>query len=257
MKDERPIRIFISGCSGVGKTTLAKAAAKVLGMTYTSTSASEVWPEFGISSHAEAINLGPEMAIKYQRRINDVRLNKLRALNEHVITDRGMMDNLVYLDDYHGSPHDKEILVGDIMDDFLQDLLNYRCLFIKLVKPFNWNTEENGKRISNELYQTYSNMKFVGLDIRAFMIFGKNSRDKLRNYYPSKDIKTMHMTMKMLGAIGYTPRIYIGQITTQVLQKRILGILQMLVNVGYIDQERFDSLYDDVINSVYDPKKFQ
>lgn len=258
MRDDRHIRIFISGCSGVGKTTLAKAASGVLGMTYASTSASEVWPEFGIKSHQEAMNQEPEKAIMYQRRVNDVRVNRLRSLDEDVITDRGMMDNLVYLDDYRGvNPHDKEVLIGEIMDDFVQDLLNYRCLFIKLIKPFNWVTEDNGKRVSNELYQTYSNMKFVGLDPRSFMPFGKDSKNRLRNYYPSQDIKTMWMTMKMLGPAGYTPRLYIGQITTQVLQRRILGILQMLVNVGYIEQERFDMLYDNVINTVYEPERYK
>ena len=255
--DTRPIRIFLSGCSGVGKTTLAKALADILKFDYVTSSASEAWPQIGVTSHAETRNLGPANALKYQRLVQDIRVNKLRKEEGHVITDRGSMDMLVYLDDYQMNQDGKREFIGEIMDDLLKDLEDYRCLFIKVVKPFKWVTEDNGKRIPDELYQTYSNMKFVGLDFRSFMPFGKESSLALKRYYNCYDLNTNFMSLKLMGTRGGLCKMPVGMITSEVLQKRILGVIQMLVNLEYIEQDYFDALFKSVSENKYDPKDYQ
>lgn len=250
MKD---LRIFISGCSGVGKTTLCKAMAEVMGIPYVNASASEIWDKFGIKSHADALKLSPGDAYKYQAMVHDHRINKLRSVEGPVITDRGVMDHLIYLSDYKIEPRDRDILIKDIMEDFYQDLINYNCLFIKLLRPFDWKTEDNGKRIVDEFYQINSNMKYAGFDFRMFL------REDLRGkYYQMAETGSPLVYLKKMGIPNKPnyPLIYVGGMYTKVLSKRMIGILQLLVNSGKLGPDDFTKLFDTINNNEYDPKKY-
>lgn len=253
MSEQKHLRIFISGCSGVGKTTLCKAMAEVLGIEYVSTSASKLWNEFRIRNHEDALRLAPSYAYKYQARVHDARVNALRPIDGPVITDRGVMDQLIYLRDYQMVPKDRDILIHDIMEDFYQDLVNYECVFIKVLRPFDWVNEDNGKRIVDEFYQVNSNMMYSGFDFRMFL------KPELRGkYYQMSELGSPLVYLKKIGIPDKPqyPVIHLGGIYTKVLKKRMLGILQLLVNSGNLEEERFKKLFDTINKGNYEPKRY-
>lgn len=249
----RDLRIFISGCSGVGKTTLCKAMSEVLGIYYVNTSASGLWPKYGIQSHTDAIELPPPDALRYQREVHDTRVNELRKYEGPLITDRGVMDQLIYLSDYKINPRDRDVLISEIMADFMQDLVNYNCVFIKVLRPFDWVTEDNGKRIKDEFYQIQSNMKYAGFDFRMFM-----DKQYLKHYYQMSETGSPLVYLKQIGdrLKEDRPSIMLGGMYTKVLDKRIIGVLQILSNSGILNTDSFNTLYEKVKRNKYDPKKY-
>ena len=91
------LRVYLSGASGLGKTTLAKLISKELGLPYINTSASNVWDEFGVKSHEHALQLSGDYnwAHKYQLAILENR-RKVLGDNDNFVTDRSIIDNLIY-----------------------------------------------------------------------------------------------------------------------------------------------------------------
>ena len=74
-------KIFISGTSGIGKTTLAKFISEKFSLPYISTSASSLWPKYGFTNHADALKkclANPEVGFLYQREILYNRINTVR-----------------------------------------------------------------------------------------------------------------------------------------------------------------------------------
>lgn len=91
-------KIFISGTSGAGKTTLAKYISARYRIPFISSSAKELWGDYGVNSHKELIELtqrDPAVGLKFQYDLLDYRAKVLEGESEFV-TDRGPLDNLVY-----------------------------------------------------------------------------------------------------------------------------------------------------------------
>lgn len=87
-------RIFITGASGTGKTTLARWISINSGLPFISTSAKEVWPNFGITDHKSAITKSyqnPEFCMKYQWAVFGLRYGATRKKTAFV-TDRSPFD---------------------------------------------------------------------------------------------------------------------------------------------------------------------
>jgi len=92
-------KIMICGASGTGKTTLAKHMSELYELPYVSTSASKIWPEFGFKNHADShakSTSNKSIGIAYQSKILKERIHALEKMN-HYITDRGFVDNAVYI----------------------------------------------------------------------------------------------------------------------------------------------------------------
>lgn len=90
-------KIFITGPSGIGKTTIAKYISKEHGIPYISTSASNLWPTFGFNSHQEAhirTSNDKNLGMRYQYAIMEERAMALT--NGTWVTDRSPMDNIAY-----------------------------------------------------------------------------------------------------------------------------------------------------------------
>lgn len=91
-------RIFITGPSGMGKTTIAKYIEAEYDIPFISTSAKTIWPEYGFANHQDAHRvsaLDPKIGLNYQL---DVLNNRIKALftEEEFVCDRSPLDNFVY-----------------------------------------------------------------------------------------------------------------------------------------------------------------
>ena len=92
-------RIFITGASGTGKTTLANHMSELYDIPFISTSAKEVWPKFGFKNHQEAHSITSSdrrIGFQYQWEILKNRYEKIIKHNTF-ITDRSPVDNLAYI----------------------------------------------------------------------------------------------------------------------------------------------------------------
>ena len=246
----KPLRIYLSGASGLGKTTLAKAVARELNISYVNTSASNIWEDFGVTSHQDAIQKSkenPSWAYEYQKAILE---NRKQVLSQtpSFITDRSLIDNLVYFMDSNHTSEDYERYREQVQEMLNEDLQNYSVVFIRLIRPFSWQTEVNGKRISNEDYQIKSNLLFKGFDFRYFMAPGS-----IKSYY-SQD--RLVLTMGEINFIGHRlsptqPMIYDATITTRDFKQRILTVLQILVNIGFLDESDFLNISERVTYKSY------
>lgn len=152
---ERADRIFITGTSGVGKTTLAKFISERFGLPYISTSASTLWPKYGFSSHADALKkcmANPEIGFLYQR---DILFNRVdRLVNEkEFVTDRGPIDNLAYFllqQAYHSDENNLTFINACKQLHRLAD----KTIFLTLPDTTEgYSIENNSKRITSMVYQ--------------------------------------------------------------------------------------------------------
>lgn len=91
-------KIFITGTSGVGKTTLAKYISQRYRIPYVNGSSTVIWEKYGIKNHTELLEMGikdPVKGLQFQLELLDVRKEALMDLDSFV-TDRSVIDNLVY-----------------------------------------------------------------------------------------------------------------------------------------------------------------
>ena len=165
------MRILISGASGTGKTTLSKFISQEYGIPFINTSAKELWPRYGITSHNQLINrchIDPHFAISFQFELLELRTSKLEGLNSYV-SDRGPMDNLVYFltqvshntDSYTTARYIQQCNESQLKLCDQQILLLYGKLpalegFIDTNQlDLSLKVENDGNRVNNVFYQKY------------------------------------------------------------------------------------------------------
>lgn len=91
-------KIFLSGVSGIGKTTLCNLISKNTGLPFIEGSSKVLWRDFNIGSHKELIDRSikdPKFGLDFQYALLDYR-EKLIKENPSFITDRSPLDNIVY-----------------------------------------------------------------------------------------------------------------------------------------------------------------
>lgn len=146
-------RIFITGVSGVGKTTLAKWIAEEYGLEYISTSASKLWPQFGFKNHADALKksmINPILGYQYQMAIYQERVKAL-AYKDSFVTDRSPIDNLVYFLLQQGYYNEHDTL--EMIDFCRKSYVEFQGKTFHLQIPEGFSVEDNGRRIVNLPYQ--------------------------------------------------------------------------------------------------------
>lgn len=152
------MKILLSGVSGIGKTTLAKAIAKEYHIPFIVGSSKVLWRKLNISSHKELIARCENdviFALDFQYRLLEYRKQEMLKYDRYV-SDRGPLDNVVYFllqishkvsqaetVDYLTAC--KEILTPDITQVYMD--------FDQSILKKMGEIENDGARITNSYYQ--------------------------------------------------------------------------------------------------------
>ena len=93
---KHPIKIQLTGCSGVGKTTLAKYISQEYGISFVSGSYSDLVPQTRNEKHADMITKDPKLIYEQDHQVLNLRHKQLRNLYNFV-TDRSYVDSIALL----------------------------------------------------------------------------------------------------------------------------------------------------------------
>lgn len=168
---KRPIKIQLTGCSGVGKTTLAKYIASECDIPFISGSYSDLVPQTKDEKHADMITKDPKLIYEQDHQVLNLRHKQLRNTLDFV-TDRSYIDSIAYLINklsIHLRSCDIEAFITTC-----EALLERECthlIFVPFTTKFldEWEIEDNKKRILNGYYQfQISQLIFGILDIFNF-----------------------------------------------------------------------------------------
>jgi GTPase SAR1 family protein len=157
-------KIFITGTSGIGKTTLANYIAKSMRIPFINGSSTVLWEQYGIRSHRELLEMGirqPEKGLQFQYDLLNLREQLTKGVDSFV-TDRTPVDNLVYFL-YQNAPYLETKQVRDYIDACKYSFHRTTAYgkegfkLIYLSRDFKGKDkmiiEDDGKRIDNPYYQ--------------------------------------------------------------------------------------------------------
>lgn len=162
MEMNRNKRIFISGISGAGKTTLAQYISHRYRIPFINGSSKVLWEEEGIDSHAEIIKksvMDPVWGLDFQYKLLKYREEQI-SKHEQFVTDRSPVDNLVYtllqLSPYLGN---------DVMERYkntCDELLGFgnQLIYLDVLETPDFRLEDDGMRVGNMHYQAIVNTMF-------------------------------------------------------------------------------------------------
>lgn len=162
---EKPLKIQLTGCSGVGKTTLSKWLAQELDIEFISGSYSDLVPQTRNEKHSDMITKDPKVIYQQDNQVMNLRHKQL-AFKDRFITDRSYVDSIAYLINklsVHIRQCDIEAFIGNC-----EALLSLECthlIFIPFSLKFlnNWDIEDNNKRILNGYYQFQISQLIYGI----------------------------------------------------------------------------------------------
>lgn len=162
---EKLLKIQLTGCSGVGKTTLSKWLAKELDIEFISGSYSDLVPQTRNEKHSDMITKDPKIIYQQDYQVMNLRHKQL-AFEDRFITDRSYVDSIAYLINklsVHIRQCDIEAFIGNC-----EALLSLECthlIFIPFSLKFlnNWDIEDNNKRILNGYYQFQISQLIYGI----------------------------------------------------------------------------------------------
>lgn len=146
-------RVFITGASGTGKTTLSRWIEREFGLPFVSTSAKQVWPKFGFSNHMQAHRhscYDPRVGNQYQHEVFKQRLMALEG-RKSFVSDRSPFDNYAYYLMQIGYQNGE--FANDVFRVMCEDHLYIADALIFLRYPENIQLENDGFRIVNPDYQ--------------------------------------------------------------------------------------------------------
>ena len=174
----KPKKVMLTGCSGVGKTTLAKWMAENFHLPFISGSYSDLVPETRYQKHSDMISKDPQEIYKQDMQVINLR-NKQFSNKRDFVSDRSYFDSAAYLIQklsHHIPECDTEHFINTC-----ERLMAEQCthlIFIPFTKNFleNWDMEDNSKRVLNRYYQFEVSQILYGiLDLWNFKVNRINS----------------------------------------------------------------------------------
>jgi len=193
------MKIFITGASGTGKTTLGKAISKEYKIPFITSSAKEIWPKFGFKDHLDAhVKSTADTLIgeRYQYEVMKERY-KLMIKHKDIITDRSPVDNLAYLllQTGHAIPQcDLESFIETIKNSY------HQCdglIFVRWNDGVLHDGYHDGYRIKNPHYQIMVDAILKGL-ILHYPFFRDKPILEIDTWDFSKRIKLTEEWLKSL-----------------------------------------------------------
>lgn len=202
-------KIYITGTSGIGKSTLAKKISEDRGIPFINGSSTVLWKNYNINSHKELLLMGindPIRGLAFQLELLELR-EKLVEGVETFVSDRSFIDNIVYFL-YQNSPYlDEEKTLEYInaaIDSYLRINKDNDSAVIHLSRRFNeddrmLNIEEDGKRIINGHYQDMMDDIFYSTIVKVITLFkGRGLQlavHEIRHYNFEKRLRTVYETI--------------------------------------------------------------
>lgn len=150
-----PRKIMLTGCSGVGKTTLAKWISECYGIPFISGSYSDLVPETREEKHADMITKDPQKVFLQDTQVINLRKKSFQNKREFV-SDRSYFDSAAY--HIQKSSHLIKECDSEHFIKICETLMAEQCthlIFIPFSVDFlqNWEMENNNKRVLNRFYQ--------------------------------------------------------------------------------------------------------
>lgn len=185
------LRINLTGCSGIGKTTLARDLYEIYHIPFISGSYSDLVPETKGMTHENMIGQDPKTIFA-----QDVQVLNLRkkSMDKYacMVSDRSYLDSAAYMINKlsHKLPTCE-------VEDFIEKcrvLTCYQCTHL-IYLPYTinhfkeWNIEDNNKRVLNKFYQAEITaiidylLMYWGIRITQY---GTNTHGVLSLYPPNK-----------------------------------------------------------------------
>ena len=149
-------RLNFAGCSGIGKTTLAKALSEQWNVPFVSGSYSDLVPSTKDMSHNSMIMEDAQTIYAQDTKLMALRRKLFRNTSEF-ICDRSFLDSAAYMIQKlsHRLP---QCDIEDFVEKcrILTVSLCPKTVFLPFTEEYfyHWEIEQNGKRISNKFYQT-------------------------------------------------------------------------------------------------------
>lgn len=182
-------QILFCGPSGVGKTTLAKAIAKELGIEFVSSSLSEIAPETMHVTHYDMLD--KEARKSHSRNISYLNLRKklFLTITYPFVSDRSYLDIAAY-EIIRAAKGEPTCDTSDVLE-FVNEANSSSSITHIIFVPFThsmfyqWVIEDNHKRITNTYFQTLVSKAFeivldkIGVKFGFFQMFKKNPTGKL------------------------------------------------------------------------------
>lgn len=164
--------IFLTGTSGIGKTTLAQYISQRYRIPFINGSSSVLWEKYNLKSHNEVLQMGvndPQMGLQFQIDLLNLREKMIQeSPSEGFVTDRSVVDNLVYFMFQNApylSDHDIHRYIHRCINSFDRIVGTGKYKLIYLTRDFYENDkmpkiEDDSKRITSEYYQNMMSALF-------------------------------------------------------------------------------------------------
>lgn len=196
------MKIFISGPSGIGKTTMAHHLSEKLEIPFIQGSSKVLWEKHNISSHVDLIqkcDADIEFAKGFQEELLIYRNESTKDLDAFV-TDRSPLDNLAYflLQLSHKVDADYTLsYIAECMKSYPEKYL--QCYFGFNYSMAHEGIENDGFRITNMYYQLMVDNIFNmllnnnWLDLKPEMIIRFTTWDfKAKSHFINKHLKKLY-----------------------------------------------------------------